>query len=88
VRKGVVFENWKYIVKVPRPPDEPEELYDLASDPKEKTNIAEQRPEVLRDMKSRLVRFEKTAKVFPREFTDAFITPEMAEGLKALGYVE
>ena len=88
IRKAVVFENWKYIVKVPHRADEPEELYDLTADPGEKNNLAETRPEVVHDMRERRARFEKTATVYPREYGEAFITPEMAEGLKALGYIE
>ena len=86
VKKGVVRERWKYIVTLP---EKDEELYDMETDPKEQKNLAKRSPDVVADLSGRLAEFEKTAKVFKREFAaPAHISPEQAEQLKALGYVQ
>ena len=56
VRKG----NWK-LVKVALLPGKTE-LFDLSKDPGEKTNVADQFPEVLRDLEARLVAYAKEQK--------------------------
>ena len=56
VRKG----NWK-LVKVALLPGSTE-LFDLAKDPGEKTNVADQHPEVVRDLEARLVAYAKEQK--------------------------
>lgn len=85
-RKGVVRARWKYILTVP---ENTEELYDLEADPKERTNLASKLPQVVADLRGRLEAFESTAKVHKREFSGpAHISPEQAEQLRALGYIQ
>lgn len=85
-RKGVMRGKWRYILTLP---DRAEELYDTDADPAEKTNVAKHNAEVVGDLRRRLEEFEQTAKVFKREFAaPARISPEQAEQLKALGYVQ
>lgn len=83
--KGVVRGKWKYIRTLPR---RTEELYDMETDPKERDSVAGRFPAVVADLRGRLEEFEKTAKVYEREFSgETKISPEQAEQLKALGYV-
>ena len=56
LRKG----NWK-LVKVALLPGKTE-LFDLSKDPGEKTNVADQFPEVVRDLEARLVAYAKEQK--------------------------
>jgi arylsulfatase A-like enzyme len=85
-RKAVVRARWKYILTLPQ---RAEELYDLEADPKELTNLAGEHPQVVAELRGRLESFEKTAKVHKREFGGAtHISPEKAEQLRALGYVQ
>jgi choline-sulfatase len=86
VKKGVLREKWKYIVTLP---EKKEELYDTEADPRERANLASKNAAVVAEMRTRLEEFEKNAKVFKREFAaPAHISPEQAEQLKALGYVQ
>ncbi len=63
VRKG----NWK-LVKIATLPGKTE-LFDLASDPGEKNNVAEQHPEIVRDLEARLLAYAKDMK--PSEWIKA-----------------
>jgi arylsulfatase A-like enzyme len=56
IRKG----NWK-LVKIALLPGKTE-LFDLAKDPGETTNLAEQQPEVVRDLEARLITYAKEQK--------------------------
>ncbi len=56
VRKG----NWK-LVKMATLPGKTE-LYDLSKDPGEKENVAEQNPEIVRDLEARLLKYAKEQK--------------------------
>lgn len=85
-RRAVVYGKWKYIVT--HPPDT-EELYDLDADPRETTNLRDREPAALAQLRARLAEFDRTAKIYPREFEEAApVTPEHAEELRALGYVQ
>jgi arylsulfatase A-like enzyme len=57
VRKG----NWK-LVKVALLPGKTE-LYDLSKDPGESNNVADQNPEIVRDLESRLMAYAKEQKI-------------------------
>ena len=57
VRKG----NWK-LVKVALLPGKTE-LFDLAADPGEKVNVADQYPEVVKDLEVRLLRYAREQKM-------------------------
>ena len=63
VRKG----NWK-LVKIALLPGKTE-LFDLSADPGEKNNVAEQHPEIVRDLESRLMAYAKEQK--PSEWIKA-----------------
>ena len=56
VRKG----NWK-LIKMATLPGKTE-LYDLSKDPGEKENVAEQNPEIVRDLEARLLKYAKEQK--------------------------
>ena len=56
VRKG----NWKFIKMATLPGKT--ELYDLSKDPGEKENVAEQNPEIVRDLEARLLKYAKEQK--------------------------
>jgi len=57
VRKG----NWK-LVKIALLPGKTE-LFDLATDPGEKVNVADQHPEVVKDLEARLLRYAREQKM-------------------------
>lgn len=63
IRKG----NWK-LVRVATLPGRTE-LFDLASDPNEKINVAKQHPEIVRDLEARLIVYAKQQK--PSEWIKA-----------------
>jgi choline-sulfatase len=74
---GVRTPHWKYI-RAPRP-----ELYDLAVDPEESRNVVDERPEIARDLASRL---DEILAASP-DARPADIDPETMEQLRSLGYV-
>jgi uncharacterized sulfatase len=45
-------QNWKLIV--PTAPNEPPELFDLLSDPQERTNLAAQHPDRVKTLQAKL----------------------------------
>ena len=51
--------NWKYVYNVTRGRDE---LFDLARDPDEQTNLAKQNPEVCRRLRRRLAAWRSYVK--------------------------
>src|SRR4029077_7230481 len=63
VRKG----NWKLLKVVPLPGKT--ELFNLDRDPGETTNVAEQNPEIVRDLEARLIAYAKQQK--PSEWIKA-----------------
>src|SRR5262249_44315107 len=70
------------LIKAPRP-----ELYDLARDPAEATNVFEQRPQIARDLMRRLDGLvEETGRGAPAPAA-ADLDKETAERLAALGYI-
>ncbi len=56
VKRGLVNSRWKFIQSYePDPHGRPmQELFDLRADPTEQNNLAEQFPEVVRELKGRL----------------------------------
>lgn len=65
------------------------ELYDLAQDPYERRDLAEDLPEVASELLARLVETENSSRRFPPAFRlpDEESREEMIEHLRALGYV-
>jgi len=73
----------------PRWTAEPEELYDVLEDPRERRNLAPERPEIVRRLRESLQRFEE--KVVPLAEGDGEIgalSPEEWRRLRELGYVD
>jgi arylsulfatase A-like enzyme len=60
-RGSVIKGNWK-LIKVALLPGKTE-LFDLAADPGEKNNVAEQHPEIVRDLETRLIAYSKEQKM-------------------------
>jgi arylsulfatase len=81
IREG----DWKYILRVP----EGEELYDLASDPREQRNLAAAQPERASALRARLAPYVR-ADVADRTGPDNALRedPRMNELLEKLGYVD
>jgi arylsulfatase A-like enzyme len=87
---GVRTKDWKYAVHI-SDPSVPEELYDLSVDPKETTNIAEERPEVIKDLRAILDAHLKSEKREGVSLTDELSQDELtdlAKHLEKLGYIE
>jgi arylsulfatase A-like enzyme/tetratricopeptide (TPR) repeat protein len=77
VREG----RWKY-VQAPRP-----ELYDLANDPGEKTNLAASEPRRVEAMRTGLTGYLDLERAAGKNGSAAAASPELLEKLGALGYV-
>jgi arylsulfatase A-like enzyme/Flp pilus assembly protein TadD len=73
--------RWKY-VQAPRP-----ELYDLARDPAERDNLAEEQPARAEALRAALARRLAEEKEGARAGTAAGVPPELLEQLGALGYL-
>jgi hypothetical protein len=66
-RGAVIKGKWK-LVKIALLPGKTE-LFDLNADPGEKNNVAEQNPEIVRDLESRLIAYARKQK--PSEWIKA-----------------
>ncbi len=75
--RGLQTERWKYI-RAPRP-----ELYDLASDPGERLNLADREKGRVREMEEALARLLQGE----RQSTEAVLDRETIERLRSLGYL-
>jgi arylsulfatase A-like enzyme len=75
----VTQKSWKYI-RSARP-----ELYDLASDPRERENLAETHPEKVREMEALLADFE--SRLTERAELEVQLSPAERRTLESLGYV-
>jgi len=80
---GIIQERWKLI-------EGPEslELYHLGRDPHEKTNVVEQYPDLVEQLKSRLDAHRDRGIDPHSARTDVEIDAELLERLKSLGYVK
>jgi arylsulfatase A-like enzyme len=85
-RAGWRGERWKYIA-APNAPDVAEELYDLASDPRERRNLATAEPARLAELRARVAAVEATALE-----SDAVLSADeeaaVEQRLRDLGYIE
>lgn len=78
---AVRIGSWKYLVAEE---EKTHELYDLAADPGELRNVADQHPEKVRELDAVLADWRKSQKGAKRQA----LSPEDVERLKALGYVQ
>ncbi len=85
-RAGWRTARWK-LVTAPNAPDVPDELYDVASDPCERWNVAASHPDVVADLRGRIAAVEATATGEVAALTDAE-QAAIEHRLRELGYVE
>jgi arylsulfatase A-like enzyme/tetratricopeptide (TPR) repeat protein len=78
---GIVEGPWKYIL-APR-----QELYDLAHDPGETTNLAAQQPQVAGRLRAQLVEMLKNSDMAAPGRSKQPVDPEAVKRLESLGYV-
>jgi len=82
-RTSVISYPWKWI----RTGDDVVELYDLAADPGEKTNLAERNADIVSRLSREYDSFASGMPAFAPESTRTSLDPETIERLRALGYV-
>lgn len=70
------------------PPPPPVQLYDLVRDPRERTNLAQPRPEIVRQMERLLEAARATGKVGDALPPPEEMDPELRERLRSLGYLK
>jgi arylsulfatase A-like enzyme len=63
-------------------------LYDLTSDPGERTDLAEDHPRLLSRMQAALADFEARSEALPSETVEVELGEERKDALRALGYVD
>jgi arylsulfatase A-like enzyme len=85
-RSGWRTERWKYIT-APNAPDVAEELYDLASDPRERRNVAAAEPARVAELRARVAAAEATA-VASDDALSADEEAAVEQRLRDLGYIE
>ncbi|MEB2284002.1 MAG: sulfatase-like hydrolase/transferase [Myxococcales bacterium] len=85
-RRGWRTERWK-LVEAPYAPDVPDELYDLAADPRERRNLAGSEPELVASLKARIAAVEAGA-AGAAEALSAEEEAAVAARLRDLGYIE
>ena len=79
--RAVIHKGWKLII-TPRPEGRRRELFHLAADPREQTNLAESEPE-------RLAELERLIDAFwTIDTPDARVDPAMRDALRSLGYID
>ena len=84
--RGLIDGAWKYIYLPRQPADS--ELYDLAADPLERSDLAGERRPRVGAMRRQLI--ERSVSLARRRHTPAraTLTPEQVEALRSMGYVE
>ena len=82
--KSIVVSNEKLIVTLP----EQVELFDLVLDPRERNSLAGQRPDVARELRARIERFESECPKFTPETVSTTLDEEGLEKLRSLGYLK
>jgi arylsulfatase A-like enzyme len=82
-KKSAIAFPWKMVWTL----DADRELYDLVSDPAEKTNRIADQPKIAARLEKAIVDFEAGAPTFAAESTHTSLDTETLEKLRALGYV-
>lgn len=78
--------DWKYIVDgSPRDPDQ-QELYDLHADPGEQTDVSDDRPEVVNELREHLADHDDRLRTTTEELGDVEMSEEVVQQLRDLGY--
>jgi arylsulfatase A-like enzyme len=85
-RTGWRTSTWKCIV-APNAPDVPDELYDLAHDPRERRNVAGREPARVAELRARIAAVEARGAAPVLELTDAE-RDAVESRLRDLGYLE
>jgi arylsulfatase A-like enzyme len=89
---GIVLGDWKLIHNVRHPESLPEfELFDHARDPLDRSNVAAEHPQVVKDLAARLdtLRAEATAaRLSPDAEAAEGLSAEDLERLRSLGYIQ
>lgn len=87
---AVVFDGWKLIHNVTTK-DKPEfELFNHRSDPLDKTNVADQHPDLVKALTAQLTTWRKmvAAAKLPEEVPTEGMTSEEINRLRSLGYIQ
>ncbi len=85
-RAGWRTSSWKCIV-APNAPDVPDELYDLANDPRERRNLARLQPARMAELRARIAAVEASGAAPVLELSDAD-RDVVEQRLRDLGYLE
>ncbi len=89
---AIVDGQWKLIHNTIRPPDRAEfELFDVARDPLDQTNLADAHPDVVKRLAKTLDGFRgmaKAARLKPDSEATGNMTPEQLQRLRSLGYIK
>ena len=89
---AVVFEGWKLVQHVKRPPAAPDvELFHHQRDPLDRDDVAARNPEVVRRLSRELDAWRRSvasARLRPDAEAAAALSKEEVERLRALGYVQ
>jgi arylsulfatase A-like enzyme len=82
--RAAVVGSWKYLSTKPGG----EELYDLARDPGESTDLSQQSPDLVERLRRELEHFEGTSRRLEADPRSLPLDAALQEHLEALGYVE
>jgi arylsulfatase A-like enzyme len=84
-KRAVLFESHKLIFTLP---EGRRELYDLAADPAEQTNLVELHGDVATRLRERWRAFATTARTWEQEPVDLRFDAKELEALESLGYID
>lgn len=88
---GLIANGWKIIHNVKGRGDKPEyELYDHAADPKDLSDVASSNPDMLDKLKVELQTWHNMVEQnqLPNDASPEAMTPDEAERLRSLGYIQ
>ena len=88
---SVVKDGWKLIHNIQRYKDRPEfELFDRAKDPLDQTNLADQHPDLVKQLSEDLIAWRKWAEenALPEADSTEGLSDEELRRLRSLGYIQ